>query len=144
MPSDESASSSTKPKPPRKNRFRIPLGKLLRVYGHSMSPVLNPGELVVVKDDTVNDWTPQKGQVVAVRPASFGGRAFIKRIAALPSERITVDGKEWQLSDGEFFLLGDHAEHSLDSRIFGPVTRDELIGPVQAHLWPWTVFDRSP
>ena len=153
MPSLESASSSVKPKPRRRNRLRRAfrrLGagqgrvRLLRVFGHSMSPALNPGELVVVREGGFDDRSPRKGQLVAVRPTTLGGQAFVKRVAALPLERVTVDGKEWQLSKDEFFLLGDHTEHSLDSRVFGPVTRGELIGPVQARLWPWTMFDRSP
>ena len=153
MPLLASPSSSVKPKPRRRNSFRRAFRRfgtergrirLLRVFGHSMAPVLNPGELVVVREGGFDDRSPRKGQLVAVRPTTLGGQAFVKRVAALPLERVTVDGKEWQLSSGEFFLLGDHTEHSLDSRVFGPVTREELIGPVQARLWPWTVFALSP
>ena len=165
MPLLESASFSARPKPQRRNsaegrgpkaggsRFRRVFGfrppasgrmRLLRVFGHSMSPVLNPGELVVVREGEFEDRPPRKGEIVAARPAALGGQAFVKRVAGLPSERVTVDGKAWQLSDDEFFLLGDHTEHSLDSRVFGLVTREELIGPVQARLWPWTVFESQP
>ena len=153
MPSLESASFSAKPKPRKRSRLRRALRRLgtergrlrvLRIFGHSMSPVLNPGELVVVREGVFDDRPPRKGELVAVRPRTLGGQAFVKRVVALPLERVTVDGKAWQLSDNEFFLLGDHTEHSLDSRVFGPVTREELVGPVQARLWPWTLFDRFP
>ena len=142
MPSLESASSSAKPKPQSRNNTGG-RRRLLRIFGHSMSPLLNPGEMVVVVEGEFDSRPPRRDEIVAARPASLGGQAFVKRIAGLPSERVTVDGKEWQLSDDEFFLLGDHAEHSLDSRAFGPVRREELIGPVQMRLWPWTVFDRD-
>ena len=151
MPSVESASSSAKPKPRKRSSLRRALRRfgtergrvrLLRIFGHSMSPLLNPGEMVVVVEGEFDSRPPRRDEIVAARPSSLGGQAFVKRVTGLPSERVTVDGKEWQLSDDEFFLLGDHAEHSLDSRVFGPVTRDELIGPVRMRLWPWTVFDR--
>lgn len=155
MPSLTSATSSARPKPPRRNNaegrrpkaqasIRPPASgrvRVLRVFGHSMSPVLNSGELVVVRGGEFEDRPPRKGEIVAVRPASLGGQAFVKRVAALPLERVAVDGRQWQLGEDEFFLLGDHAEHSLDSRAFGPVMREELIGPVHARVWPWTVFD---
>ena len=143
MPSPESASSSPKPKPPRRSKFRLPLGRLLRVYGHSMSPTLNPGELVLVDQGEYDQRQPLRGEIVAARPASFGGRALVKRVAGLPHERVKVGEREWELGDGEFFLLGDRTEHSLDSRMFGPVTQDELIGPVRLRVWPWKRFNSA-
>ncbi len=116
------------------------LGRLLRVYGHSMAPALNPGELVLVREGEYDLREPRRGEIVAARPAEFGGRAFVKRITALPNERVALGGREWQLGPEQFFLLGDRIEHSMDSRIFGPVTRRELVGPVWARVWPWTVF----
>ena len=161
MPSAGLASFSTRRKPPRRSsaegrrpraggsRLRRVFGlrpwasgrvRLLRVFGHSMAPLLNPGEMVVVMEGEFDSRPPRWGEVVAARPTALGGQAFVKRILALPLERITVDGKEWELSEDEFFLLGDHTEHSMDSRVFGPVTREELIGPVRMRLWPWKVF----
>ena len=137
MPSPESAISSTKPKPPRRSSFRLPLGRLMRIYGHSMSPLLHPGQLVLVDEDAYSAREPQLGEIVAVRPVSLGGQAVVKRIAGLPKEQIRFGGREWQLGEEEFFLVGDHSEHSLDSRIFGPVNRDEMVGPVTVRVWPW-------
>ena len=103
-----------------------------------MSPVLNPGELVLVREGEYDVREPGRGEIVAVRPASLGGRAFVKRITGLPLERVEYEGQEWTLGPEEFFLMSDRADHGMDSRIFGPVTRRELVGPVWARVWPWT------
>ena len=83
---------------------------------------------------------PARGEIIAARPASLGGRACIKRVAGSPHERVRVGAREWALGEGQFFLLGDRTEDSLDSRSFGPVTYEELIGPVRLRLWPWKTF----
>ena len=119
---------------------RALFGRLLRVYGHSMAPTLKPGELIIINERAYDVHPPQRGDMVAARPAAFGGRAFVKRIAGLPHERVTLDGREWRLGADQFFLLGDQRDDGIDSRSFGPVTRTELIGPVRLRLWPWTVF----
>ena len=101
-----------------------------------MEPTLSPGELVLISR-AYEVRPPRRGEVVAARPASLGGRALVKRIVGLPHERITVGDAAWQLGEGEFFLLGDRPARSTDSRVFGPVRRGELVGPVRARLWPW-------
>jgi type IV secretory pathway protease TraF len=103
-----------------------------------MSPALNPGELVLIRDGEYDVREPRRGDIVAARPASLGGRAFVKRITGLPLERVEYEGREWTLGPEEFFLMSDRADHGMDSRIFGPVTRRELVGPVWARVWPWT------
>ena len=120
--------------------MRLSLGRLMRIYGHSMAPVLDPGQLVMVRDGAGDRWQPKRGEIVAARPASLGGKAFVKRVAGLPNERVQVGEREWQLQEEEFFLLGDQPELSLDSRVFGPVSREELIGPVRLRLWPWKIL----
>jgi signal peptidase I len=109
----------------------------MRVAGHSMTPVLHPGELVLVSKGAFTSREPRRGEIVMARPSSLSGQAFVKRIVGLPHERVEVDGRSWQLAEGEFFLLGDQAEHSMDSRSFGPVRREELVGPIRARVWPW-------
>jgi len=110
----------------------------MRVHGHSMMPTLHPGALVLVSEgaftsrDPFDEWFAAQGR--------WGGKPFVKRIAGLPSERVTIGDRAWQLEENQFFLIGDQVEHSMDSRIFGPVRREELIGPVRLRLWPWKVF----
>ena len=138
MPSLESPTSSTKPKPPKRSKPVLSLGRLMRVYGHSMSPLLHPGQLVFVDEHAYGARSPRRGELVAARPDALGGsQAFVKRIAGLPNEQLEMDGRPWQLGEREYFLVGDYHEHSIDSRMFGPVKQEELIGPVTARLWPW-------
>lgn len=106
-------------------------GRFMRINGHSMAPALAPNELVFVQRPSAAAWTPSHGELVAVRPEALGGKALVKRVAGLPWERVHVAGREWQLGTDEFFLLGDQPKHSLDSRMFGPVRRQELIGPIR-------------
>jgi signal peptidase I len=111
---------------------------------------------------------PERGDIVvfetpekAVRRCGAGG-TFVKRIVGLPGDHIAqtdgvlyVDGQpldepyvnggprgpdfaERALEADEYFMMGDNRGESCDSRAWGPVTRDDLIGPVFAVYWPLT------
>jgi signal peptidase I len=89
------------------------------------------------------------------------GLVYLKRVVALPGERwreqdgfIYIDGKrlaepyvkadrrdsetipEKTVPDDEYIMLGENRSSSCDSRRFGTVPRDNLIGPVYAVYWP--------
>ena len=111
---------------------------------------------------------PHRGDIVvfetprqAIARCGAGG-TFVKRLVGLPDDRIAMtdgvlhingepvdepyvnggppgpDFAERTLGDDEYFMMGDNRGQSCDSREWGPVSRDDLIGPVFAVYWPLT------
>ena len=117
---------------------------LVRVSGHSMSPTIENGSVVLVLKNT----KAGRGQIALV---SFGNSLVIKRIIGIPGdvveyrhgllfingERIresyaqgTVTDFSCCLGEDEVFLIGDNRERSTDSRDYGPVLSGKLKGRV--------------
>ena len=51
-----------------------------------------------------------------------------------------LDQATWTIPDGEVFLMGDHRQNSADSRTFGPVEVDQVIGRAWLRYWPLDTF----
>ncbi|HEX5828908.1 MAG TPA: signal peptidase I [Candidatus Limnocylindrales bacterium] len=51
-----------------------------------------------------------------------------------------LDQAEWQLGPDEVFVMGDHREASADSRSFGPVATDQVVGRAFLRYWPARTF----
>ena len=116
------------------------------VEGESMLPALADRDRVLVSRLAYRFSTPRRGDIVLLSDPSRPGYECIKRIVALPRERVRTEGlsvtvaqleaapgvlmgQEWQLREGEYFVVGDNLAHSQDSRSFGPVRRSRLRGP---------------
>jgi signal peptidase I len=63
-----------------------------------------------------------------------------------PPQPTTVQGDQssWTIPAGEFFLMGDHRQNSADSRTFGPVPTEQVIGRAWLRYWPIDVFGILP
>ncbi len=136
------------------------------VNGASMEPNFYDHEYLIIDEISYRFSEPQRGEIVVFRYPNDPRQFFIKRIIGLPGERVVVSGgqvtihnqenpdgrlldeseylttsftpgdKDVQLGDDEFFLMGDNRNASMDSRSFGPVSRDFLIGRVWFRGWP--------
>lgn len=87
-----------------------------------------PGETVEISDSKVY-----------IHPAATGAPKFILgEENYLSAEVSTFGNKNWILGAGDYYVLGDNRESSLDSRTFGPVFRELIVGKVWFRGWPIT------
>jgi signal peptidase I len=99
-----------------------------------MSPTIESGDWLLV-DPTTARW-PRRGSIVVFREPDSGTLA-VKRVAARPGDRVAFAGGYLELADDEAWLVGDADEAAtlaagygrpIDSRQYGPVPVDELVG----------------
>lgn len=134
-----------------------------------MEPTYHDFDYLIIDEISYRFSEPQKGDVVVFYNPDNTSQRFIKRIIGLPGETIRVaNGKVFFKSDSEFlslnessylpenittpgaievsldankyFVLGDNRNLSYDSRSFGPLDREFIIGRTAFRLWPLTVF----
>jgi signal peptidase I len=141
-----------------------------RVDGESMEPGLHTDEFVLVDKMSYTFQSPQRGDVIVFHYPLDTRKDFIKRIIGLPGDtiRITstgvlVDGQAlhepyishpfnfgsntWKLGPDQFFVMGDNRDNSLDSRSWGPLDRNYIIGKAVAVYWPvndWELINTYP
>lgn len=138
------------------------------VKGASMEPSFYDNEYLVIDEISYRFKDPQRGEIVVFRYPRDPKQFFIKRIIGLPGETIQVTGgsvfvngeeiTELYLEPGtetkaeivvtlqsdEFFVLGDNRSFSLDSRSFGPLRQEYVVGKTWIRGWPFdkiTVFE---
>jgi signal peptidase I len=100
----------------------------IAIDGVSMAPTLLPGDQALVA-------TPERfhrDDVVVVEHPQRAGYEIVKRLVGVPGN--TVGGRE--LGQDEYWVEGDFAHRSTDSRDFGPVGRENLKAKVVLVYWP--------
>jgi type IV secretory pathway protease TraF len=101
----------------------------VEVKGPSMAPTLQPGDWALA----VASGRLRSGDVVVIEHPDRSGFEMVKRIVAGPGEP-EPDGR--LLDPGEFWVEGDDAERSTDSRAFGPVRRSDIKAKMLLIYWP--------
>ncbi|TLZ52579.1 MAG: nickel-type superoxide dismutase maturation protease [Methanobacteriota archaeon] len=87
-----------------------------RVDDRSMEPTLAPGDFVLVNRLSYRRHAPSRGDLVVVRDPQAPLRYLVKRVAD-----VSVSGA---------FVVGDNQTPSRDSRTFGPVPKEFIVGRV--------------
>lgn len=136
--------------------------------GPSMLPNLHEGEYLLISRINYLFGEPQRGDVVVFDPPGnpAGAPRLIKRLLGLPGETVEfretkfyVNGqlinepyingecssgrcpdRVWQLGEDEYFFMGDNRNNSNDSRSFGPIHRERIVGQAIFRYWPITQF----
>lgn len=136
------------------------------VSGGSMESTFSNGDYVLIDQLTYRFRGPERGEVIVFKNAE--GTYFIKRVIGLPGDTVKVaDGSvrisnkenpegyvldeqylpaglptagaaDVTLGDEEFFVMGDNRPYSYDSRSWGAIDGEEIVGIVRLRLWPVT------
>lgn len=130
-----------------------------QISGPSMQNTLHSGQFVLVNKLAYLFHEPERGDVIVFHEPDQPGRDLIKRVIGLPGDKIVLDGSTVtvdgvQLNEpyitqkynpgamnqtvpaGEYFVLGDNRPVSEDSRYFGFVPKDYIVGKAILVYWP--------
>lgn len=137
-----------------------------KVSGLSMFPTFHDGDYILTDKFTYRFHDPQHSDVIVLKNPHNEEQDFIKRIIGLPSNRVEVksghvflngkqlnedylpngtytnasfflkEGQSYTVKDGEYIVMGDNRPHSSDSREWGIVKTNEIIGRVFFRYWP--------
>jgi signal peptidase I len=131
--------------PPSRDTRKDPLRVRIRgpwrvaVVEGSMRPAIEAGDWLLV-DPTVGTW-PRRGSIVLIREPDSNELA-VKRVAAGPGDRVPFAEGFLHLAPDEAWLVGDAADVSRDSRRYGPVPVDLLVGRAWFRYAPARRFGR--
>jgi signal peptidase I len=141
--------------------FIVFLYQPVKVEGTSMMPTLDDQERVFINKFVYHLEPIQRGDVVVFRYPRDTSKSYIKRVIALPGDRVRIDDglvyvnglfstedyvpsmyedvrsyPEITIPPHSYFVMGDHRNLSNDSRDFGPVDASYVYGKAVFGYWP--------
>src|SRR3989338_3819489 len=130
--------------------FRIFIAQPYVVEGSSMDPTFKDGDYLIVDQLSKRFGDPARGDVIIMRYPRDPSKFFIKCLIAFPGETVFIKaGKvyiqdvlldepyvkfsknenfELTLKEGEYFVMGYNRAGSSDSRIWGPLPKEDIVG----------------
>lgn len=144
--------------------IRLYVAQPFVVSGASMEPTFVDGEYLIVDELSYRLQSPKRFDVIIFRYPKDPSQFFIKRIIGLPGETVRIEGADvsittteenyLELSEpyilhegnrgrltmileaGEYFVMGDNRPESSDSRVWGVLPRENIIGRAFVRLLP--------
>jgi signal peptidase I len=143
------------------------------VSGASMEETFFSGEYLIVDQASYHFHSPKRGDVVIFRYPRDPSKFFIKRVIGIPGDTITISDSTVRISntdypDGfilnesyvrsmqggtnlteklgerEYFVMGDNRDQSSDSRSWGVLQEERIVGRAFLRLFPPQSFDYLP
>lgn len=142
------------------------------VSGASMDPTFHDGNYLIIDEISYRMNEPERGDVIVFRYPKDESKYFIKRIIGLPGETVTIKKDEvtitspeiarpftidesyiqvpfssdvtQKLGEDEYFVMGDNRNNSLDSRMWGPLPKKDIIGRALVRLFPLNAIGLFP
>lgn len=142
------------------------LFKPFYVKGESMEPSFLDHEYLIIDEITYRFNEPARGDVIVFKYPENPKEYFLKRIIGLPGERVKITAGQvfvyntehpegWAVNESyipkdiytagekivtlgpdQYYVMGDNRANSFDSRRFGPVDRNLIVGRVWFRGWP--------
>ncbi|OFW60600.1 MAG: signal peptidase I [Actinobacteria bacterium RBG_16_64_13] len=137
------------------------LVKPFTIHQVSMRPTLEEGDRILINRLSYHFRDPESGDVVVFRSPVTEGEDLVKRVVAVGGDRVAVragslyingaaqnephlleqgfggEYPETVVPAGEVFVMGDNRNNSGDSRFFGPISKDLIIGCAFVIYWPF-------
>jgi len=133
------------------------------IKGNSMEPNFHHGDYLIVDEISYRIFKePERGDIIVFNYPQDPSQRFIKRIIGLPGETVVIEGEKitskgteerildestylpsqnyfdnvsLSLSEDEYFVLGDNRLASFDSRKWGSLPRNYIVGRVILRTW---------
>ena len=144
--------------------IRVFIAQPFIVNGESMVPTFENGDYLIVDEVTYRTTEPERGDVIVFRNPTKTSQFLIKRIIGLPGETVRINGDivtiehdgteitlneqytngvfssygSWTLGEDEYFAMGDNRARSLDSRSWGTLPGELIVGKTLLRVFPIT------
>jgi signal peptidase I len=153
--------------------IRLFIAQPFIVSGASMEETFQSGEYLIVDQISYRFRVPERGDVVIFRYPRDPSKYFIKRIIGVPGDTVVIEGSIVRifnearpegfalnepyvksmhpglsltetLGPREYFVMGDNRDQSSDSRVWGPLDKERVVGRALVRLFPPRSFEFLP